>query len=167
MVFKWVEDIYLLNQIKAFTLIEIIIVVVILGIIAAVALPRITRNVDKARAAEAFGYASTISKAFNRCLDEQTGGLRSADSDDVSAWSTSAALGVSLPVSQNFAYRVGVSNNGTELELYSRPTAVPVAPVFSSLFAGGFVPDNINFVFHTDGTVEKFCTGKYSAMCKD
>jgi prepilin-type N-terminal cleavage/methylation domain-containing protein len=39
------------NTQKGFTLIEIIIVVVILGILAAIALPKLTENIDKARAA--------------------------------------------------------------------------------------------------------------------
>ena len=59
----------------SFTLIEIIIVVVILGILAAVALPKITENIQKAGAAEAFTFVGTIKNAFSRCVDESSGGL--------------------------------------------------------------------------------------------
>ena len=55
---------------RGFTLIEIIIVVVILGILAAVALPKITENIDKARAAEAFNFMGSTIGSLERCIDE-------------------------------------------------------------------------------------------------
>lgn len=65
---------------------EIIIVVVILGILAAIALPKVTQNISKARAAEAFQYGSVVSGAFQRCVDEKTGGIGVAIAADVTAW---------------------------------------------------------------------------------
>ncbi|MFA5351498.1 MAG: prepilin-type N-terminal cleavage/methylation domain-containing protein [Candidatus Omnitrophota bacterium] len=54
-----------MNQIrKAFTLIELIIVVVIIGILALVAIPRYFANVDKAKRSQAFATMDVIRQAL-------------------------------------------------------------------------------------------------------
>lgn len=51
-----------------FTLIEVIIVIVILGVLATLALPKIVGNIETARAAEAMNYFSTIKRAVADCI---------------------------------------------------------------------------------------------------
>jgi len=55
---------------KGFTLVEVLIVVVILGILAAAVLPRMTGQVDKARTAEAVNIMSAMRHALSSYFDE-------------------------------------------------------------------------------------------------
>ena len=54
---------------KGFTLIEIIIVIVIIGVLATLALPRITGQIEAARGAEAMNYFGAIRRAVTNCVD--------------------------------------------------------------------------------------------------
>ncbi|GJM21237.1 MAG: hypothetical protein DHS20C15_11520 [Planctomycetota bacterium] len=51
---------------KGFTLVELAIAVVIIGVLAAFGVPRYLASVERARAAEAFTYLSTVSSAQER-----------------------------------------------------------------------------------------------------
>lgn len=54
---------------KGFTLIEIIIVIVIIGVLATLALPRITGQIESARGAEAMNYFGSIRRSVTNCID--------------------------------------------------------------------------------------------------
>ncbi len=54
---------------KGFSLIELMVVVVIIAILTAVALPQYQDSVERARAAEAMTVGKTIIDAQNRSLD--------------------------------------------------------------------------------------------------
>lgn len=59
---------------KAFTIIEVIIVVVILGVVATLAIPRMTGNTEQAIASEAFSLLETLHAAQKRYeLEHGTG----------------------------------------------------------------------------------------------
>ncbi|WP_424245881.1 prepilin-type N-terminal cleavage/methylation domain-containing protein [Elusimicrobium posterum] len=50
---------------KGFTLIELMVVVIIIGILTAIAVPQYLKSVEKGRAAEAITYVNAFSKALN------------------------------------------------------------------------------------------------------
>ncbi len=89
-----------------FTLIELIIAVVIIGILASIALPRFMRVVEKGRSAEARNVLGVI-------RDAQSGYLLEYDTYTASL----AALGVTVPSACNasyyFRYSVAVGGGGT------------------------------------------------------
>jgi len=144
---------------QGFTLIEIIIVVVILGILAAIALPRLTSSIDNARAAEAFSVGSTINKAFDRCLGADTGGANTPNATNVGNCATWAALGITDPStnSTNFSYSL------------TQPGASVSLRLLATMQAGvsGTAADFVDFTYRGDvGSVAKGCGGKFAKMCK-
>jgi prepilin-type N-terminal cleavage/methylation domain-containing protein len=52
---------------KGFTLLELIIVIIIVGVLAAIALPRMSRTVEYSRATEALQNLSSIRQSVERC----------------------------------------------------------------------------------------------------
>lgn len=54
-------------QKKAFTLLELIIVIVIVGVLAAVALPKLFSAIEYSRSAEALAMFTTLRRAYERC----------------------------------------------------------------------------------------------------
>jgi len=52
---------------KGFTLLEIIIVIIIIGILASLALPRFLKTVEFSRASEALAQLSSIRRSMERC----------------------------------------------------------------------------------------------------
>jgi prepilin-type N-terminal cleavage/methylation domain-containing protein len=76
---------------KAFTLVELAVVIVIIGVLAAFGVPKFLQSVEKSKAAEAFNYLSAIQSAQERYL-AQNGVYASAIT----------ALDVTLPAPQYF-----------------------------------------------------------------
>ena len=147
---------------KGFTLIEIIIVVVILGILAAVALPKLTENIGKATAAEVFNMGGAVAKAYDRCLVSSSG-VNAPAAADFTACSTGVvgtewtALNMTAPPSTNFAYTITSAAGADTLVLLATPV------VKNGLTAA----DTITFTINgTNGTVGKACAGKMANMCK-
>lgn len=55
------------NNKSGFTLLEIIIVIIIIGVLASLALPRLFSSIEFSRSTEAFATLGTIRKAMERC----------------------------------------------------------------------------------------------------
>ena len=62
-----------LNNKSGFTLIEIIVVLIIVGILASIALPNLFSNVSKARAEEALATLSSFRPTVEACITKQSG----------------------------------------------------------------------------------------------
>lgn len=93
---------------RGFTLIEILVVVLMVAILAAIALPRLVNQSDKAVAAEALTMAGSIKRAELRYFDENGQWL---PSDDVCGTAAdSAALLISCGGNEKWTYEVDAAD---------------------------------------------------------
>ena len=90
---------------QGFTLIEIIIVIVIIGVLATLALPKITGQMTTAKSAEAVQMLGAIRAAFDNCVDMQGVAAGSTDTASCNSWTE---LGMAAPTGAKFTYKASV-----------------------------------------------------------
>ncbi len=100
------------NRQKGFTLIELMIVVVIIGILAALAIPRFMRASTKSKQSEAKGILKqiyTMERTWRQDHDSYTAGLNS--------------IGIEIPVSARYVYSVttATATNFTAVAIAANP----------------------------------------------
>jgi len=121
---------------SGFTLVELLIVVLIVGILAAIALPQYRQSVMRARAAEAVNIIGTLERAYTACI---------ASKRVLNPGCTATELGVSVSDSDTWAYHVynvdtgscnGVSGVANKMRICARPKIGDSLPVLSGSLNG-------------------------------
>ncbi len=132
-----------------FTLVELMIVVVILGILAAVAIPAFTRYVKRSKTSEATGNISKIYQG-------EVSYFNQASEQSVASFASAVATPSSTPTASKFPAQptAFTGNSGwsaigfsVDSPLYYAYSATASATSFSSVATGNIDGDNINSSF--------------------
>ena len=148
------------NNKKGFTLLEVIVVIIILGVLAALALPRLFSNIEFSRSAEALNSISAVRQSVERCS-----AMRGNDYTgcDVFSGNVGATLDVTNPgveAGAHFDYTVDITGGGTgDYSVVATRNALD----------GGTVTDTITLTVDqnlpaTGGTITRAGTGAFGSI---
>jgi len=139
-----------INNKSGFTLIEIIVVLIIVGVLAAIALPSLFTNIKKARGGEAMASLGAYKSIVEGCLQGHVGSEHLCNN---------AALGASLVSTANFTYT----------ESPTQPTDSTAAYVLQANAGGtnGLLPgtDYITLSRTTAGVITCTGFGAFQGIC--
>jgi prepilin-type N-terminal cleavage/methylation domain-containing protein len=85
---------------KGFTLVELAVVIVIIGVLAAFGVPQFLKSVERSKAAEAFNYLSAMRAAQERYL-AQNGFYYSGTADADGIWPANTTTSAKLDINQS------------------------------------------------------------------
>ena len=108
-----------MNAQKGFTLIELMIVVAIIGILAAIAIPQYQNYIAKSQVSRAMGETGALKTAYEDCLNT---GKTTAGQCDM-GWTGSDILSLSKPLASTAGTAVG-ANTVTTSDLVTNGTIV-------------------------------------------
>jgi prepilin-type N-terminal cleavage/methylation domain-containing protein len=136
-----------------FTLLEVLVVIIIVGVLAAVALPSLFRNIERARAAEAIATIGIIKRNIDGCVI-----MRNNAPLDYTGCDTWDAIGMKDP-SQN------AGNNGA---LFNYTITVGgglgfmITATRTTVLTGGSATGSINFDYRNDGSLLRNGSSDYA-----
>ena len=134
---------------KGFTLLEIIIVVIIVGVLASLALPRLFSTVEFSRSTEALASIGTVRSSMERCL------LRSGSGNYATCMSFTTQLDVPDPSAEAGAHFTYAVTGGT--------TAGYTITATRNTMDGGTSTDTVGLT-RTAGAITKGGTGAFSKL---
>ncbi|MEB3273385.1 MAG: type IV pilin-like G/H family protein [Prochlorothrix sp.] len=117
---------------SGFTLLELLVVIIIIGVLATIAIPSFFSQAAKAREAEAKQYIGSANRAQQLLYLEKQEFYANPDQDvSVNYWD-SLGLGIA-EVTQNYKYRTGTMQKESQLADYTQAARAYANPVHENL----------------------------------
>ena len=140
---------------SGFTLLEILVVIIIVGVLASVALPTLFRNVERSRATEALNTLGVIRRAVEGCAMQFAGtSTLCSDFNNIGMSDPSAAAGVNA--SAHFTYTSPFAGLGAN-------AAVTLVATRQSI-DNGTSGDTITLTRTTAGAITRAGTTAFAGM---
>jgi len=144
------------NDRSGFTLIEVIVVLIIVGILAAIALPSLFRNIDKSKSQAAFAAFEQYKIAMEMCLNTHI--------NNEAVCSSTSGLSTAVPWPANTTqFNYGGVNPANALSNGSGTSAATPSVVAS--IVNGLAGDTLTLTRATNGTWGTQCTGMFYGVC--